>query len=90
MSELVLNNGGEQGVSSRVEGGCETAARGGGVPVTVGGDVSVWRPVSREVMERELVRWKGVLDRLGDVDAGGVSASSQRPVSRELIGQGEG
>ena len=76
MSELVLNNGGEQGVSSRVESDCETAARGGGVPVTGGGGVSVWRPVSREVMERELVRWRGVLDRLGDVGAGGADTDN--------------
>lgn len=68
MSELVLNNGGEQDLSSRVEGG--------GVPVVDGGGVSVWRPVSREVMERELARWKGVLARLGDVDAGGADTDN--------------
>lgn len=72
-----MSAGGERCESPRVESACEAAARGGGVPVAGGGDVSVWRPVSREVMERELVRWKGVLDRLGGVDAGGVSASSQ-------------
>lgn len=68
MSVLALSNGGEQDLSSRVEGG--------GVPVVDGGDVSVWRPVSREVMERELVRWKGVLDRLGGVDAGGADTDN--------------
>lgn len=68
MSELVLSNGGKQDLSSRVEGG--------GVPVVDGGDVSVWRPVSREVMERELARWKGVLDRLGGVDAGGADTDN--------------
>lgn len=73
---LALSSGGEQDLSSRVESGCETAARGGGVPVTGGGDVSVWRPVSREVMERELARWKGVLDRLGGVDAGGADTDN--------------
>lgn len=57
---LALSNGGEQDLSSRVEGG--------GVPVVDGGDVSVWRPVSREFMERELARWKGLLDRLGGVE----------------------
>ena len=62
----MLNNGGEQGVSSRVEGGCEAAARGGGVPVTGGGDVSSQRPVSRELMDREKV--KGLLDIFADVD----------------------
>lgn len=65
---LALSSGGEQDLSSHVESDCETAARGGGVSVTGGGDVSVWRPVSREVMERELARWKGVLDRLGGVE----------------------
>lgn len=68
MSVLALSNGGEQDLSSRVEGG--------GVPVVDGGDVSVWRPVSREVMEREMARWKGVLDRLGDVDAGGADTDN--------------
>lgn len=57
---LALSNGGEQDLSSRVEGG--------GVPVVDGGDVSVWRPVSHEFMERELARWKGLLDRLGGVE----------------------
>lgn len=65
---LALSSGGEQDLSSCVEGG--------GVPVTDGGDVSVWRPVSREVMERELARWKGVLDRLGGVDAGGADTDN--------------
>ena len=60
---------GERGESSCVEGGVE-------VPVADGGDVSVWRPVSREVMERELARWKGVLDRLGGVDAGGADTDN--------------
>ena len=73
---LALSSGGEQDLSSRAESDCETAARGGGVPVTGGGDVSVWRPVSREVMERELARWKGVLDRLGGVDAGGADTGN--------------
>lgn len=66
---LALSSGGEQDLSSRVEGGVE-------VPVADGGDVSVWRPVSREVMERELARWKGVLDRLGGVDAGGADTDN--------------
>lgn len=66
---LALSNGGEQGLSSRVEGG--------GVPVVDGGDVSVWRPVSREVMERELARWKGVLDRLGDVEVENVDVEAE-------------
>lgn len=66
---LALSSGGEQDLSSRVEGGIE-------VPVADGGDVSVWRPVSREVMERELARWKGVLDRLGGVDAGGADTDN--------------
>ena len=57
---LALSNGGEQDLSSRVEGG--------GVPVVDGGDVSVWRPVSREFMECELARWKCLLDRLGGVE----------------------
>lgn len=66
---LALSSGGEQDLSSHVEGG--------GIPVVDGGgDVSVWRPVSREVMERELARWKGVLDRLGDVDAGGADTDN--------------
>lgn len=73
---LALSSGGEQDLSSRAESDCETAARGGGVPVTGGGDVSVWRSVSREVMERELARWKGVLDRLGGVDAGGADTDN--------------
>lgn len=68
MSELVLSNGGEQDLSSRVEGG--------GVPVVDGGDVSVWRPVSREFMERDMARWKGLLDRLGGVDAGGADTDN--------------
>ena len=66
---LALSSGGEQDLSSRVEGGVE-------VPVVDGGDVSVCRPVSREFMERELARWKGVLDRLGDVDAGGADTDN--------------
>lgn len=66
---LALSSGGEQDLSPRVEGGVE-------VPVADGGDVSVWRPVSREVMERELARWKGVLDRLGGVDAGGADTDN--------------
>ena len=57
---LALSSGGEQDLSSCVDGG----------------DVSVWRPVSREVMERELARWKGVLDRLGGVDAGGADTDN--------------
>ena len=66
---FALSSGGERDLSSRVEGGVE-------VPVADGGDVSVWRPVSREVMERELARWKGVLDRLGGVDAGGADTDN--------------
>ena len=65
---LALSSGGEQDLSSRVEGG--------GVPVVDGGDVSAWRPVSREFMEREMARWKGLLDRLGGVDAGGADADN--------------
>lgn len=65
----MMSAGGERGESPRVEGGVE-------VPVADGGDVSSWRPVSREVMERELARWKGVLDRLGDVDAGGADTDN--------------
>ena len=65
---LALSSGGEQDLSSCVEGG--------GVPVVDGGDVSVWRPVSREFMEREMARWKGVLDRLGGVDAGGADTDN--------------
>ena len=65
---MALSNGGEQDLSSRVEGG--------GVPVADGGDVSSWCPPSREVMERELARWKGVLDRLGGVDAGGADTDN--------------
>ena len=68
MSVLALSSGGEQDLSSRVEGG--------GVPVVDGGDVSVWRPVSREFMEREMARWKGLLDRLGGVDAGGADTDN--------------
>ena len=64
-----MSAGGERGESPRVEGGVE-------VPVADGGDVSVWRPVSREVMERELARWKGLLDRLGGVDAGGADTDN--------------
>lgn len=66
---LALSNGGEQDLSSHVEGG--------GVPVVDGGDMSVWRPVSREVMERELARWKGVLDRLGDVGVENVDVEAE-------------
>lgn len=72
----MMSAGGERGESPRVESDCETAARGGGVPVVGGGDVSVWRPVSREFMEREMARWKGLLDRLGDVDAGGADTDN--------------
>lgn len=64
----MMSAGGERGESPRVEGG--------GVPVVDGGGVSVWHPVSREVMERELARWKGVLDLLGDVDAGGADTDN--------------
>lgn len=66
---LALSNGGEQDLSSRVEGG--------GVPVVDGGDVSVWRPVSREFMEREIARWKGLLDRLGDVEVENVDVEAE-------------
>ena len=65
---LSLSNGGEQDLSSRVEGG--------GVPVVDGGDAPVWRPVSREFMERELARWKGLLDRLGNAGAGGADTDN--------------
>jgi hypothetical protein len=65
----MMSAGGERGESPRVEGGVE-------VPVADGGDVSVWRPVSRQVMERELARWKGLLDRLGGVDAGGADTDN--------------
>ena len=65
---LALSSGGEQDLSSRVEDG--------GVPVVDGGDVSVWRPVSREFMEREMARGKGLLDRLGGVDAGGADTDN--------------
>lgn len=44
---------------------CECAR---GVPVVPGGPVSVFRPVSREVIENELERWRGVIERLGNVD----------------------
>ena len=64
-----MSTGGERGESPRVEGGIE-------VPVADGGDVSVWRPPSRQVMERELARWKGLLDRLGGVDAGGADTDN--------------
>lgn len=66
---LALSSGGEQDLSSRVEDGGE-------VPVVDGGGVSVWRPVSREFMEREMARWKGLLDRLGGVDAGGADTDN--------------
>ena len=56
--------------SHREDGGCDApeseCARG--VPVVPGGPVSVFRPVSREVIESELERWRGVLERLGNVD----------------------
>lgn len=55
---------------------CAVVAADSAVEYGSGGDVSVWRPVSREVMERELARWKGVLDRLGDVDAGGADTDN--------------
>lgn len=65
-----MSAGGERGESSCVEGGVE-------VPVADGGDVSVWRPVSREVMERELARWKGLLDRLGGVEVENVDVEAE-------------
>lgn len=39
-----------------------------GVSVAHDGEVSVFRPVSREFIEAELDRWSGLLKRLGDVD----------------------
>ena len=57
--------------------GCEC-----GVPLVPGGPVVAFVPVSREVMERELARWKGVLDRLGNVDAGCADAGSVDAASR--------
>lgn len=67
---LALSSGGEQDLSSRVEGGVE-------VPVADGGDVSSWCPPSRQVMERELARWKGVLDRLGGVEVENVDVEAE-------------
>ena len=40
----------------------------GGVAVSPDGEVSVFRPVSREFIEAELERWSGLLERLGNVD----------------------
>lgn len=65
----MMSAGGERGESPRVEGGVE-------VPVADGGDVSSWCSPSRQVMERELARWKGLLDRLGGVDAGGADTDN--------------
>lgn len=39
-----------------------------GVSVAHDGEVSVFRPVSREFIEAELERWSGLLKRLGNVD----------------------
>lgn len=39
-----------------------------GVSVAPGGEVSVFRPVSREFIEAELERWSGLLERFGNVD----------------------
>lgn len=39
-----------------------------GVSVAPDGEVSVFRPVSREFIEAELDRWSGLLKRLGNVD----------------------
>ena len=39
-----------------------------GVSVAPDGEVSVFRPVSREFIEAELERWSGLLERLGNVD----------------------
>lgn len=41
-----------------------------GVSVAHDGEVSVFRPVSREFIEAELERWSGLLERLGNVDDG--------------------
>ena len=37
------------------------------VSVATDGEVSVFRPVSREVIEAEMERWSGLLERLGNV-----------------------
>ena len=54
--------------SHREDGGCDApeseCARG--VPVVPGGPVSVFRTVSREVIEDELERWYDLLERLGN------------------------
>lgn len=65
----MMSAGGERGESPRVEGG--------GVPVVDGGGVSVWHPVSREVMGREMARWKGLLDRLGGVEVENVDVEAE-------------
>lgn len=39
-----------------------------GVSVAPDGEVSVFRPVSREFIEAEMERWNGLLKRLGNVD----------------------
>ena len=39
-----------------------------GVSVAHDGEVSVFRPVSREFIEAEMERWSGLLERLGNVD----------------------
>lgn len=38
-----------------------------GVSVAPDGEVSVFRPVSREFIEAEMERWSGLLERLGNV-----------------------
>lgn len=50
------------------DGGCDASECARGVPVVPGVPVSVFRPVPREVIERELERWRGLLERLGNVD----------------------
>jgi hypothetical protein len=37
------------------------------VSVATDGEVSVFRPVSREFIEAEMERWSGLLERLGNV-----------------------
>lgn len=38
-----------------------------GVSVAPDGEVSAFRPVSREFIEAEMERWSGLLERLGNV-----------------------
>lgn len=56
-------------VSSNVdEGGVACGDDVVGVSVAPDGEVSVFRPVSREFIEAELERWSGLLERLGNLD----------------------